>query len=197
MKKLLFVLLVLLSVPATAQNILFAPRVGLNLADMTNAGGDLKPGINIGLAGEYMLSEGFSIESGLFYSMQGTKVSESGVTVKMKNDYINIPVYAKAYLAEGFNVFAGPQFGFKVSEKVEASLIGVSYSEDLDMIEPFDFSIGIGFGYQFKQGLQLSANYNLGLTNTIKALSSFNDIEFFDDVNSKNNVIQLNVGWRF
>ena len=88
MKKLLFVLLVLLSVPATAQNILFAPRVGLNLADMTNAGGDLKPGINIGLAGEYMLSEGFSIESGLFYSMQGTKVSESGVTVKMKKKAI-------------------------------------------------------------------------------------------------------------
>lgn len=48
MKKLLFVLLVLLSVPATAQNILFAPRVGLNLADMTNAGGDLKPGKTFG-----------------------------------------------------------------------------------------------------------------------------------------------------
>ena len=197
MKKLILFLLITLAAPLGAQNFTFAPKVGLNLANMTKTEGDMKLGINVGLSGEYMVAEGFAIESGLFYSMQGTKASESGLEVKLNNDYINIPVYVKAYVADGFNIFAGPQFGFKVSEEAEVSMLGVSYKEDLDMIEPFDFSIGIGMGYQFDMGLLITANYNFGLTNTVKALGTINDVDFLEDVSSKNSVLQFNVGWRF
>jgi hypothetical protein len=52
-------------------------------------------------------------------------------------------------------------------------------------------------GYQFDMGLLISANYNFGLTNTVKVLSAINDVDFLEDVSSKNSVLQFNVGWRF
>ena len=52
-------------------------------------------------------------------------------------------------------------------------------------------------GYQFDMGLLISANYNFGLTNTVKALGTINDVDFLEDVSSKNSVLQFNVGWRF
>ena len=159
----------------------------------------MKPGLNIGVAGEVMMTERLAIEPGVFYSMQGTKDKESGTTMKIKNDYLNIPVLFKGYVYEGFNLFAGPQLGFKVSSKIKASQSGtsVSTSEGSDLFKTVDFSIVLGAGYQSPMGFLVSLNYNIGLTNTINKDKFSSLLGPTVDETCRNGVLQLNVGWRF
>lgn len=199
MKKSLLLLLLFVAFQVSAQEFHFIPKIGLNMANITNSDGSMKPGLNIGVAGEVMMTERLAIEPGIFYSMQGTKDKESGATIKMKNDYLNIPVLLKGYVYEGFNLFAGPQLGFKVSSKIKASQSGtsVSTSEGSDLFKTVDFSIVLGAGYQSPMGFLVSLNYNIGLTNTIDKdkLSSLLGTKI--DETCRNGVLQLNVGWRF
>lgn len=199
MKKLIFLLLVVVALPLQAQEWSFAPKIGLNLANMTNSGGKMKPGLNLGVTAECRITDVFAIEPGLFYSMQGTKDSEDGETAKFKNDYLNIPILAKAYVKDGFNLFAGPQLGFKVSEKVSGSANGVTANIDTDLCKTFDFSLVLGMGYQFDMGLLVSLNYNIGLTNVLKEEGKILGQTTYtgNDETSRNGVLQLTVGWRF
>lgn len=114
-------------------------------------------------------------------------------------DY-NIPIYAKAYLYNGFYAFAGPQFGFLARSKASASYNGTDISvNSKDAFKTFDFALGIGVGYQFDLGLLVSMNYNIGFTNTL----SDGDITLngnsmnWDGEKSRNGVLQINLGWRF
>lgn len=200
MKKFMFLLLTIFAFQASAQEFHFIPRIGLNLA---KAGWSVRPGMNVGLAGEFMITPNFAIEPGVYYSMQGSRHKEDGVTGKMKLDYINIPIYAKAYLYEGFYAFLGPQFGFNVKAKTDDFLYSTlptfqnnRASEDIkDFVHTFDFSLGVGLGYAFDMGLLISANYNIGLTHIFKQDEA--DANTVFDNTYRNNVFQLNVGWRF
>ena len=98
MKKIALLLLLFVTFKVSAQEFHFIPKIGLNFANMTNTDGSMKPGLNIGVAGEVMLTSNFAIEPGLFYSMQGAKDKESGMSMKIKNDYLNIPVLLKGYV---------------------------------------------------------------------------------------------------
>lgn len=198
MKKSLLLLL-FVAFQVSAQEFHFIPKIGLNMANITNSDGSMKPGLNIGVAGEVMMTERFAIEPGVFYSMQGTKDKESGTTMKIKNDYLNIPVLFKGYVYEGFNLFAGPQLGFKVSSKIKASQSGtsVSTSEGSDLFKTVDFSIVLGAGYQSPMGFLVSLNYNIGLTNTINKDKFSSLLGTTVDETCRNGVLQLNVGWRF
>lgn len=189
MKKVVVLLLMFVAFQVSAQEFHFIPKIGLNLSNVSNTDGNMKPGMNVGIAGEFMLNSVFAVEPGINYSMQGTKYSESGITLKEKFDYLNIPVYAKAYLYNGLYAFAGPQFGFNIRAKESVSEDGDSVTEDVkDGIKAFDFAIGIGAGYQFDMGLMISANYNIGVTNIMKDS---------DGDSYRNGVFQLNLGWRF
>lgn len=199
MKKCLLLLLLFVAFQVSAQEFHFIPKIGLNMGNITNSDGSMKPGLNIGVAGEVMMTERFAIEPGVFYSMQGTKDKESGTTMKIKNDYLNIPVLFKGYVYEGFNLFAGPQLGFKVSSKIKASQSGtsVSTSEGSDLFKTVDFSIVLGAGYQSPMGFLVSLNYNIGLTNTINKDKFSSLLGTTVDETCRNGVLQLNVGWRF
>jgi len=202
MKKIALLLLLFVAFQASAQEFHFIPKIGLNFANMTNSdGASMKAGLNIGVAGEVMMTNNFAIEPGIYYSMQGFKVS--GTTAKLKNDYLNIPILLKGYAYEGFNLFAGPQLGFKVSSKVKASDSGTSVSTDVlsDWFKTFDFSLVVGAGYQTSMGLLFSLSYNVGLTNTLNKdniASTILGVSSSDiDGKSRNGVLQFNVGWRF
>lgn len=187
MKKLFYLLLLVIALPLHAQNWSFAPKIGLNLSDMTGEyfDGNMKVGLNAGVAAEYKFSSVFAVEPGIFYSMQGIKDED----VELKNDYINIPLLAKIYIKSGFNVFAGPQLGINISEK---ALItdnnDVMITKKTDEIRPLDLSLMMGIGYQFKKGFLISTNYNVGLLNIA---------DNHGDEPSRNGVFQFNVGWRF
>ena len=185
MKKIALLLLMFVAFQVSAQDFHFLPKIGLNLANMTNSDGSMKPGLNVGVAAEFPINPQFSVEPGIYYSMQGVKESEGGISGKIKNDYINIPIYAKAYLYRS---------------KASASYNGTDISvNSKDAFKTFDFALGIGVGYQFDLGLLVSMNYNIGFTNTL----SDGDITLngnsmnWDGEKSRNGVLQINLGWRF
>ncbi len=77
MKKLILLALCLVSLGIQAQEFHFIPKVGMNIANMTNSdGADPKIGLNVGVNGEIVISERFSFEPGVYYSMQGVKETE-------------------------------------------------------------------------------------------------------------------------
>lgn len=198
MKKIVLFLLLFTALQLNAQEFHLIPKIGLNLANMTNVNGSMKSGLNIGLAGEIRFNNTVALEPGLFYSMQGSKESEGGTTAKIKNDYINLPVLLKMNVYKGLHAFVGPQFGFRVSSKASGSESGTSVSVDAgDYFNGFDFSVALGIGYQFDKGLLFSLGFNTGLTNTLKNDKFSEIISGIGDIKSRNNVLQLNLGWRF
>lgn len=178
MKKILFLLSMMVALQVSAQNFKFIPKVGMNLANVTKSEADMKIGMNVGVAGEWMLSESFGIEPGVFFGMQGAKEGD----YKLNLNYINIPINAKYYVTKGLFAFAGPQIGFNVGAKAK---FGDESESIKDQMKTVDFGIGVGVGYQFDMGLMASAGYNFGLTNVAK------------EGDGKNSVFQINVGWRF
>lgn len=99
-----------------------------------------------------------------------------------------IPILAKFYIKNGFNVFAGPQVGVNISEKVVyTGEGGAEFTMKTDDIMPVDVSLMVGIGYQFKAGLLLSTNYNIGLSDSA---------DNSGDTPARNRVFQFNIGWR-
>jgi hypothetical protein len=112
----------------------------------------------------------------IIFSQQGSKVDLGNWDTK----YVNIPVILKFYLAGGFNMQAGPQFGFLSM----AELAGNSIEDDL---KNSDVSLGLGLGWDTPLGLKLDARYNLGLSDN-------SDDPAYETI--KNQVFQLSLGFR-
>jgi hypothetical protein len=170
----------------------FGVKGGLNISSITNAEEDgvnskSLVGFHIGFFGEFMISDQFAIQPELLYSTQGVKLEFDGEEGDLKVDYINVPVMAKYYLADAFSLELGPQIGFLVSSKVESG----GLSEDVkDETKPIDVSLGFGANYNFAEKFMLGARYNLGLTRLQEEL-------FPGELESKNSVFQISLGYRF
>ncbi|WP_372754564.1 porin family protein [Mariniflexile sp.] len=188
-----------------AQEVKFGAKAGLNFASI--GGDDVgdqdgRTAFHVGGIAEIVFSDKFSFQPELLYSSQGSKETyedsfEKGEYV-LKLEYINIPLMAKFYVAEGFSIEAGPQIGLLLSSKYEYeyfdkedSFYNESGEEDAkDYTSGIDFGINAGVGYKLASGLNFGARYNLGLSNIW-------DFEDSDDFKQHNNVIQIYIGFMF
>lgn len=198
MKKLLIIASILMSsVSAFAQHevgsLTIQPKVGMNIATFTDSDGiDPRIGLVAGAEFEYQLTKMLGLSGGLLYSMQGAKDSDSSMGVKVnttiKTDYINIPILANIYVANGFALKFGIQPAFNVNSSYTASTQGVDVSgslSDLGVdIKSFDFAIPLGLSYEYKNFV-IDGRYNLGVTKMVE----------HDD--SKHSVFQFTVGYKF
>lgn len=200
-------------------NVYITPKIGYNMANVSKIKSDPRHGVNVGISLEYMITKDFSIEPGLYYSMQGAswKLDDSNLgflekitgsaKATLKNDYINVPILLKYYVADGFHIFAGPQLGYLVNTSVggSASAFGFSInSKDVgnfgnyikDKEKKFDFAVAIGAGYQDPSGFLISASYNIGITKLFEL--NLGDVGNYNiDYKARNNVLQINLGYRF
>ena len=188
MKKVLLIACVaLFGFTANSQGVKLGAKAGVNIASLNGDDVDDLDGrtsFHIGAAAEISISEKFSVQPELLYSAQGAKESFDGDEIKLNVDYLNIPVLAKFYVAEGFSVEAGPQVGLLLSAKAKFG----DEEEDLkDDLKGIDFGANLGLGYKLESGLNFSAKYILGLAN----ISDDSD----DEV--KNSIIQVSVGYFF
>lgn len=184
MKKFLMaVAMIATSLTASAQyeagSISLKPLVGINMANLTNSGGDMKVGFAAGAELGYQLDDKFLLTGGLIYSQQGSK--DEGVKINL--EYINVPLLANYYVAKGFAIKAGIQPAFRVKSSVKAGGVEV----DGDGAKDFDFSIPIGLSYEISDFV-IDARYNWGLTKVV-------DVEEGDAV--KNSVFQITLGYKF
>ena len=205
----LMALVAVMPLKTTAQELHFMPKIGFTLADISHLQTKVRSGANVGLGAEYLFpNEIAAVETGVYYAMQGAyikgTVAGHYLTTFLKNDYLNIPVLAKAYVYNGINVFVGPQFSFNVKDKITMEYGGKELGKvnTTDFVENFDLGIMMGVGYQFESGLFVNANYNLGL------LAVFKEDEFTitgenaahtitDGLSARNRVFQISAGWRF
>ncbi|RZJ67758.1 MAG: PorT family protein [Flavobacterium sp.] len=141
---------------------------------------------HVGLVGELPLADIFSLQAEVLYSGQGFDVKNPVLLgadeATYKLDYINVPVLAKVYLFKGFSLEAGPQFSFKVNEKIE---IDGEESDEQDEAEDFDFGVAAGATFQTEMGLFAYGRYNYGFTDVVK------------DTDIRNAVFQIGIGYKF
>ena len=133
-----------------------------------------KPGLVLGVEGEYQLSDLFALGTGVLYSQQGERYdlpSDSKEYDKVKYDNINIPLLAVFKTRIGLSVKCGIQPEFVIGKPDFKA-------------RKVNLSLPLGLSYEYKN-LSLDLRYNLGLTNV------------WDYVNSteKNRTIMITLGY--
>lgn len=193
MKKLLFFTAIVLFgfTYVSAQDINFGAKAGVNFTTIT--GDDLdsfssRTAFHLGFVAEIGITETFSFQPELLYSAQGSDYSEDSFEGSLKVDYLNLPLMAKFYVAEGFSLEAGPQVGFLLSAK---DVYDDEEDDWSDITKGIDFGLNFGVGYKLESGLNFGARYNLGLSDMNDDPDSQADSAF------KNSVVQAYVGFFF
>ena len=147
-----------------------------------------------------------AIQPEIIFSRQGQTFTFNSKDYNSNYDYVNIPIMVKFYLAGGFNLQAGPQFGFLASSKgavinnFNSSNPSVSTGQDLkNFMKSSDVSIGVGFGWDLPLGLNVGARYNIGVSDINKYSGNQvppSQVSSLGTSQAKNQVIQVSVGYR-
>ena len=120
-----------------------------------------------------------SIEPALYYSQKGyNMVGELNIKgaefiganakAKLNISYIDLPIVVKANIS-GLQMFAGPQISYLIQAdlKTTAGLFGINlFNRTMDASDQFnkwDAGFTGGIGYQFSNGLNITAAYDHGL----------------------------------
>ncbi|MGL4518501.1 MAG: porin family protein [Phocaeicola sp.] len=189
MRKLtLLVALVATMVTASAQDVKFGVKMGVNAASVVGShvhNADAKAGFVVGAFVEKMMAPQFSLSGELLYSNQGFSKDivegKSVIEATASFHHLNFPVLANYYVTKGLALKAGLQPGFNVSSSIKTGDVRV----DTDHTNVFDLSIPVGLSYQFDMGLLFDIRYNIGLTHAI------------EHAKIRNSVFQFTAGWKF
>ena len=193
MKKLiLMAAFALTSVVSFAQQsvgtLLVRPKVGLNVADLTNMNTTARVGLVLGAEAEYQATDLVSVSVGALYSTQGAKLKSFTLPtinatmndkVTANFNYITFPILANVYVMDNFAVSLGLQPSFNVTGKYEAG--PWIYK---DAAKTFELSIPVGVSYT-TGNLVFDGRYNFGISRATTLLDS------------KNSVFQFTVGYNF
>ncbi len=194
MKKLLFLTAVFTGIQLTsnAQNTRFGFTGGAVFAnynskiDGESDKGKSKPGLTAGIMIDVPVSKNLSFQPAVNFVQKGAKHEETfgGVTEKVTIgvNCIEVPLNL-LYNASGntgnFFIGAGPSVAFALSGKWKYDDGTNSLTEDIkfgtgddDLMKGFDLGANFLTGYCFPNGLLLSVNYNMGLSNLNPDVSS-------------------------
>ena len=176
-RKILIAALLLASVGTFAQHevgsLNIQPKIGLNIATMTNSdGSDPRVGFVVGAEAEYQATDLLSVTAGVLYSQQGIKADAFGIKSTFKMDYINVPILAK--VSSG-----GTSAEMGIKEALRNAGVDAS-------VKSFDLAIPVGLSYEYKN-VQLDARYNWSVTKAISAAGE----------NTRNSVFQITLGYKF
>jgi hypothetical protein len=201
MKKLFLIavaMLATLSVSAQSAPGTFSlkPMVGATLSSVRGSDVDgvkMKFGLVAGAEGIYQVSDMFALSGGLLYSMQGFK-TDTSLDLKMNTEYLNIPILANIYVAQGLALKAGVQFGLLTKAKAKGKYGNIEEDIDIkDQMKSLDLSIPVGVSYEINNSFTIDARYNFGLSKIAK------DDDHHYDYTAKayNSVFMLTLGYKF
>lgn len=190
MKKVLLSAVALLAFGFAAQaqeGTRFGVKAGVNFATLGGDAEDVSSltGFHVGAVAELKVSEMFSVQPEVLFSMQGAKQDVGGTDVKTKFSYINVPIMAKYYIMEGLSIEAGPQVGFLMSADIEGN-------DAKDFYKSIDFGIAGGLAYDLEMGVFFQARYYAGISNIADIPDGSNS-----DYKETNNVFSVSVGYKF
>lgn len=120
----------------------FGPKFGLNVTNISNADANNKASIHLGAFAHTKLTDLVGLQVELLYSRQGAsdKWKEEGQRVKMKMrvNYLNIPVLARLEVLRNFTVDLGPQLGFALNGRWKAKAGGTTVKHRIDNLNVID-----------------------------------------------------------
>jgi hypothetical protein len=192
-------------------------KAGLNASMVTNADQwypdnakiKFKPGFHVGAAAQYLFTESIGIESGLYFSMLGTKATYKGTieewegTVDFKDSYgpfyLQLPVSflyrfemgPDLFLCPNAGVYLGFGLGGKSKSKLSSSGFSAEYSEDYFDSYTNKVDLGAKIGLDVEYGkFSIGLGYDLGILKINKeSATGYKD--------NRNGNIRVSVGYFF
>ncbi|NVO11688.1 MAG: PorT family protein [Bacteroidales bacterium] len=174
MKKIvLSLILVNLLLGVYSQNIEF--KSGLNLSKALYFVGDTSvftnrlPGINAGVVGEFKLANNLYLSTSVGFSQRGYKINDSGVHLKYRYNYIDIPA-SIVYKFELDNINFNFEFGPYLSTGINGKYIQggktskIHFGSAANQVKRFDFGLNLGYCLEFEK-ITLRLNYMVGFIN--------------------------------
>jgi hypothetical protein len=143
----------------------------------------------------------------LLYSHQAYNFANGNTTGTNYLDYIMLAQLMVINITHFFQIQVGTQIGYLLSAKTDSNKVSTGYAQAdaaLSYYNRFIFGFSGGLEVRPFMGIIAGARYNLSLTNLYKIpdvnSSSQTPPSFIpstSDVNFKNNLIQVYVGYRF
>lgn len=174
MKKVLFIAVVaLLGLGnVNAQQPTYGVTAGFHNLSIKASGNGLSvssdgQGYFVGFFADFNVSENFNIQPEVHFAsayQDGESANE-----------IIVPIMAKYFVSEKFNVQAGPQIDF--------------ITEESDGLNKFGVGIAFGAGFDFTENIFVATRYSLGLNNRLENAPSGTSVKF--------NTFQVGLGYRF
>jgi hypothetical protein len=184
-------------------------KAGLNFTNVTGTSSisnGNETGYQVGLFLDPSSQSILGSRTELVYSHQGYNYSTGQTTGKVFLDYIMLAQLMSINITHFFQIQIGTQFGYLINAKADStaqSTGNVQVDQALSYYNRFIFGFSGGVEVRPFLGIIVGARYNLSLTNLYKTPDyssgqvppSF--IPSTSDVNFKNNLVQVYVGYRF
>lgn len=161
-----------------------------------------RTGFTAGFMGDIVLTEKFSFQPGINFIQKGGKESSTtfGITIESNTtlNYLELPLNVVYNTPAGGGYFfagLGPVLGYGMNGKAKIkSSLGettqdVKFGSGADEVKPFEFSGNVLAGYELSNGIFITANYNMGISNLINDAPS--------NTSSKNRYFGIKLGYKF
>jgi Outer membrane protein beta-barrel domain len=211
MKKLSIIILLttFISTLSFAQIARFGVNAGVVFASGIDKDGNttktskIKTGLTVGFLGDIVLTEKFSFQPGINFVQKGGKQSATAFGVTIENtatlNYLEAPLNFVYNAPAGSGYFfagLGPVLGYGISGKSKNKVsTGGETTEDIKFgsgateTKPFEFSGNVLAGYELSNGIFITANYNMGISNLQNDAPS--------NSSSKNRYFGIKLGYKF
>lgn len=191
-------------------------RVGLNYAKVSSSSDSFqyryKPGVMVAVFLAPPSSGIIGYRSELLYSRQGFDYTDpQGKTGIVSNDYLMLPQMMTVNITKYVQLQAGAFAGYLLSTKdsnqpKESSTDNDPSQTAINLMNRFDYGAAGGIEIHPIKGLILNIRYNMGFAKLYKEQSdiaqtsvtdSFNPLSRFENMDTKNAVIQFSLGYQF
>lgn len=171
--KTLLLLFVLSGAFTQAQDFRLGVKGGLNSStlsvdpELDLVDPDSRFGLHLGIFGQMDLNDQWVLQPELFFHQEGAKYEDREEIQRAKLGYISLGAGIRYELPVGVHFMFMPQLDFlsggEFAEEDKIERVTEVIAADR-VVKGTLFSLGIGGGYAFDSGLEISARYNFGLT---------------------------------
>jgi hypothetical protein len=195
----------------------FGFKVGGNASNIIgdNEIQGMKFAMHVGAVAEIQVSDLFSIQPELLFSIQGSekKLNANLVQdneyimvnghyvslpikdydniddVKLKNNnyYISLPIMVKYFVSEFISIDLGPQISYLTFAQISNG--SKEWTDVKDSYNALDYGVNLGASYEMDNGMNINIRYNYNFANVYKS-------DYFD-LKANNTNIQVSLGYKF
>lgn len=153
----------------------FGVKGGLNMSNLYTDDADdenILYGFNAGVYATLPVSDFVAIQPELLFTTRGSKLEYNNAlaqgNVKLKLNYIELPLLVRVNITKNFNIHAGGYASYLVSAKSTGDGdFEFENQYDTDDFNKFDAGLAGGIGVDFNP-LSVGLRYNYGLTTIVK-----------------------------